>query len=150
MIKLEWCQICSTCVAVADFLYPHGDVACSTCGSRLRKRSRPGSLIASLHYINTPKLALLQRWPVDQTCVNKKGAAHHWLPSFWIGRVSFHPFMRFPTWQTRQIHSPGTGLGGGWRQGWGLVWLILPTACSSMMISPNLHAIWPFLFLNLS
>jgi hypothetical protein len=30
-----------------------------------------------------------------------------------------------------------------------LVWLIYPTACSFMMISPNLHAIWVFLFLNL-
>ncbi len=106
--------------------------------------ARPGPYIASLHYINTPKLALLQRWPVDQTYVNKKGAAHHWLPSFGIGRVSSNPLMRyikpqsprpppwswrlslapqfgkwfsrvlaFPTWQTRQIHSPRHWLGWG-------------------------------------
>jgi hypothetical protein len=31
-----------------------------------------------------------------------------------------------------------------------LVWLILQTACSFMMISPKLHAIWPVFFLNLS
>jgi len=31
-----------------------------------------------------------------------------------------------------------------------LVWLIYPTAYSFVMISPNLHAIWVFLFLNLS
>jgi hypothetical protein len=31
-----------------------------------------------------------------------------------------------------------------------LVWLIYPTAYSFVMISSNLHAIWPFLFLNLS
>ena len=34
----------------------------------------------------------------------------------------------------------------------GEVWFgsFLPTACSFMMISPKLHAIWPFFFLNLS
>jgi len=31
-----------------------------------------------------------------------------------------------------------------------LVWLISPTAYSFVMISPNLLAIWVFLFLNLS
>jgi hypothetical protein len=31
-----------------------------------------------------------------------------------------------------------------------LVWLIFPTAYSFLMISPNLHAIWVFFFLNLS
>jgi len=31
-----------------------------------------------------------------------------------------------------------------------LVWLKFPTAYSFVMISPNLHAIWVFLFLNLS
>jgi hypothetical protein len=31
-----------------------------------------------------------------------------------------------------------------------LVWLIIPTACRFMMISPKLHVIWPFFFLNLS
>jgi hypothetical protein len=31
-----------------------------------------------------------------------------------------------------------------------LVWLILQTACSFMIISPKLHAIWPVFFLNLS
>jgi len=56
----------------------------------------------------------------------------------------------FTTWQTRQIHSPRHWLGWGWRQGWGLVWLIYPTAYSFVMISPNLLAIWVFLFLNLS
>jgi hypothetical protein len=35
-------------------------------------------------------------------------------------------------------------------QGGGLVWLNFPTAYSFVMISPNLHAIWVFLFLNLS
>jgi hypothetical protein len=30
-----------------------------------------------------------------------------------------------------------------------LVWLILQTACSFLMISPKLHAIWPVLFLIL-
>jgi hypothetical protein len=34
--------------------------------------------------------------------------------------------------------------------GGGLVWLNFPTAYSFVMISPNLHAIWVFLFLNLS
>jgi hypothetical protein len=36
---------CSTCVAVANILYPHGDVAGRTCGSRLRKNRQTGSLI---------------------------------------------------------------------------------------------------------
>jgi hypothetical protein len=31
-----------------------------------------------------------------------------------------------------------------------LVWLNFPTAYSFVMISPNLYAIWAFLFLNLS
>jgi hypothetical protein len=59
----------------------------------------------------------------------------------------------FTTWQTRQIHSPrllaGCGVTSG-TQGGGLVWLNFPTAYSFVMISPNLHAIWVFLFLNLS
>ena len=53
-------------------------------------------------------------WHLDQTCVNKKGAAHHWLPSFWIGRVSFHPLMRYikpqsprpPPWSWRLSLAP--------------------------------------------
>ncbi len=51
--------------------------------------------IASLHYIKPPKLALPQRWPLDQTCLNKKEAAHHWLSSFWIGLVSINPLMSY-------------------------------------------------------
>jgi hypothetical protein len=31
-----------------------------------------------------------------------------------------------------------------------LVWLNFPTAYSFVMISPNLHAIWVFLLMNLS
>jgi hypothetical protein len=34
--------------------------------------------------------------------------------------------------------------------GGGLVWLNFPTAYSFVMISPNLHAIWVFLLMNLS
>jgi hypothetical protein len=37
-----------------------------------------------------------------------------------------------------------------WRQGGGLVWLNFPTAYSFVMISPNLHATWVFLLMNLS
>jgi hypothetical protein len=51
-----------------------------------------------------------------------------------------------PAKYTRQSSS----LAGAWRQGGGLVWLNFPTAYSFLMISPNLHAIWVFLFLNLS
>jgi hypothetical protein len=40
-----------------------------------------------------------------------------------------------------------TGSNGGVpRWGWGLVWLIHQTACSFLMISPKLYAIWPILF----
>jgi hypothetical protein len=56
----------------------------------------------------------------------------------------------FTTWQTRQIHSPKLLTGYGLTSGGGLVWLNFPTAYSFVMISPNLHAIWVFLFLNLS
>jgi hypothetical protein len=35
-------------------------------------------------------------------------------------------------------------------RGGGLVWLNFPTANSFVMISPNLHAIWVFLLMNLS
>ena len=41
---------------------------------------------------------------------------------------------------------PGTAWGGACRWGWGLVWLIHQTACSFLMISPKLYAIWPILF----
>jgi len=51
-----------------------------------------------------------------------------------------------PAKYTRQNSS----LAGVWRQGVSLVWLKFPTAYSFVMISPNLHAIWVFLFLNLS
>ena len=34
-------------------------------------------------------------WASFQSHVNIKGAAHHWLPSFWIGRISFNPLMRY-------------------------------------------------------
>jgi hypothetical protein len=37
--------------------------------------------------------------------------------------------------------------GGGGRLVWGLVWLISPTAYGFLMISPNLHDIWPMFFL---
>jgi hypothetical protein len=56
----------------------------------------------------------------------------------------------FTTWQTRQTHSPKLLAGCGVTSGGGLVWLNFPTAYSFVMISPNLHAIWVFLFLNLS
>jgi hypothetical protein len=56
----------------------------------------------------------------------------------------------FTTWQTRQIQSPKLLAGCGGRQGGGLVWLNFPMAYSFLMISPNLHAIWVFFFLNLS
>ena len=54
------------------------------------------------------------------------------------------------TWKTRGKYSPSDlAGGGGGRLGCGLVWLILQTACSFLMISPKLHAIWPVLFLIL-
>jgi len=43
-----------------------------------------------------------------------------------------------------------SSLGGERRQGGGFVWLNIPTAYSFVMISPNLHAIWVFLLMNLS
>ena len=32
---------------------------------------------------------------LDQTCLNKKGAAHHWLSSYEIGLVSVNPLMSY-------------------------------------------------------
>ena len=57
--------------------------------------ARPGPLYSLASLYKHAKACLLQRWPVDQTCQNKKGAAHHWLPSFWIGLVSLNPLMRY-------------------------------------------------------
>ncbi len=51
-----------------------------------------------------------------------------------------------PAENTRHL----TWLGGGWRLGWGLVWLISSTAYGFWMISPNLHDIWAMFFLILS
>jgi hypothetical protein len=54
----------------------------------------------------------------------------------------------FTTWQTRQIHSPkllaGCGVTSGGRFG------LAKFSNSFVMISPNLHAIWVFLLMNLS
>ncbi len=59
---------------------------------------RPANL-GPLHSLaplyKTPKLTLLQPWDLDQSCLNKKGAAHHWLSSFWIGLVSVNPLMSY-------------------------------------------------------
>jgi hypothetical protein len=55
------------------------------------------------------------------------------------------------TWKTRGKYSPSDlAGGGGGRLGWGLVWLISPTAYGFLMISPNLHDIWAMFFLILS
>jgi hypothetical protein len=43
-----------------------------------------------------------------------------------------------------------SSLDGVGRLGWGLVWLISPTAYGFLMISPNLHDIWAMFFLILS
>jgi len=49
-----------------------------------------------------------------------------------------------PNTLTKTVAWPGVTSGGG------LVWLNFPMAYSFVMISPNLLAIWVFLFLNLS
>ena len=108
--------------------------------------------IASLHYINTPKLALLHPWDLGQSCLNKIGAAHHWPSSVWIGRKTINPLMSYIKPQITppsplifailnggsirrtNLGSPRgkpventrhlTWRGGGGTLGWGLVWLI--------------------------
>ncbi len=51
--------------------------------------------MASLHYINTPKLALLHPRDLCQSCLIKIGAAHHWPSSVWIGRKTINPLMSY-------------------------------------------------------
>ncbi len=46
--------------------------------------------IASLHYINTPKLALAYQQELGRSCPNKKGAAHHCPSSVWIWRKTIN------------------------------------------------------------
>ena len=55
----------------------------------------PGPLYSLAPLYKHAKACPLQRWPVDQTYVNIKGAAHHWLSSFWIGLVSINPLMSY-------------------------------------------------------
>jgi hypothetical protein len=51
-----------------------------------------------------------------------------------------------PTPSNLLKHAQALPGGGVPRWGWGLVWLIHQTACSFLMISPKLYAIWPILF----
>jgi hypothetical protein len=51
--------------------------------------------IASLHYINTPKLALAHQEELARSCLNKKGAAHHCPSSVWIWRKTINPLMSY-------------------------------------------------------
>jgi hypothetical protein len=54
------------------------------------------------------------------------------------------------TWKTRQKNLPiDWEVGEGGRYACGLAWLIFTTA-SFLMISPNLHDIWPVFFLIFS
>ncbi len=51
--------------------------------------------IASLHYINKPKLALTNQSELARSCLNKIGAAHHWPSSVWIWRKTINPLMSY-------------------------------------------------------
>ncbi len=75
----------STCVSVADFLLSHRDVACRMWCSRLRASRRLWlPFIASLHYINSPKLAKSCQRKLGKSCQNNKGAEYYCLSSCWI------------------------------------------------------------------
>ena len=54
-----------------------------------------GPLYSLAPLYKTDKACPASTVTLDQTCLNKKGAAHHWLPSFWIGLVSINPLMRY-------------------------------------------------------
>jgi hypothetical protein len=54
----EQSPYCSTCVAVADFLHTHRGVACRMSTEKETPLWLP--YIASLHYVNTPKHALVR------------------------------------------------------------------------------------------
>ncbi len=51
--------------------------------------------IASLHYINTPKLALAHQQELARSCLNKKGATHHCPSSVWIWRKTINPLSSY-------------------------------------------------------
>jgi hypothetical protein len=62
--------------------------------------------------------------------------------------VSFLSVFCSTTWKTRHQNPPiDWGVGEGGRYACGLAWLIFTTAIVFLMISPNLHDIWPLFFL---
>ena len=64
--------------------FAHRDVACRMWCSRLRASCRLWlPFIASLHYINSPKLAKSRQQELDKSCLNNKGAEHHCPSSCW-------------------------------------------------------------------
>jgi hypothetical protein len=143
---------CSRCVAVADFLCSQR-CCCRMWCSRLRASCRLWlTFIASLHYINSPKLAKSRQEELDESCQNNKGAEYYCLSSCricsqsddpltngivlqitppsplssreWIRRVKTAPANGTFLSTTWKIRRRNLRRGGGDGVGGGLAWLL--------------------------
>ncbi len=71
--------------------------------------------IASLYYINTPKLALAHQLELGRSCLNKKGAAHHCQHIFSLNLAeNYQPVIEFYQTADHPALSPKNG-GPEWR-----------------------------------
>jgi hypothetical protein len=83
--------------------FVHRDVACWMWCSRLRVSCRLWlPFIASLHYINPPKLAISHQYELEKSCLNNKGAEYYCLSLCWILQsirwsvIKWHRFADYP------------------------------------------------------
>ena len=123
---------------MADFLYPHRDVACRMWGSRLRggkpswlpyiasgslykhakaRHGLPVRVRQILSKYEMKRMALAISVPnlagIHQSILKLYQTAHH---------PALPPDLGACPWRL-SLACDSRGLGGGWRQGWGLVWL---------------------------
>ncbi len=85
--SFSWKEQCLTVprVLLRPTSFVNRDVACWMWCSRLRASCRLWlPFIASLHYINPPKLAISHQKELDKSCQNNKGAEYYCLSSCWI------------------------------------------------------------------
>jgi hypothetical protein len=132
------------------------------------------AVLGPLYSLASLYLAVGHQYELGRSCQNKKGAAHHCPPSCWIGQKTINPLSSYIKPQITPpsplklatcyggfslclflaVFAPSRGKPGVWLGGGGggtlCMWLGLApfhNGYSFLMISPNLHDIWPLFLL---